>query len=70
MLWSWQWLDRTETQAVNVKVIIHKGEKTVVEPTGLYNLQALTLLSTSYQKPPFPVQSLPLQEIAEVSSFI
>lgn len=54
---------------MNLKVIIHKGEKTVVEPTGLHILQALTLFSTSYQKTPFPVQSLSLQEIAEGPSF-
>lgn len=54
MLWSWQWLDWTETQAVTLKLwIIQRGKKSG-GTNCLYIPQTLTSFSISYQKTALP----------------
>lgn len=65
MLWSWQWLDWAEKQAVNLKVIIHKGEKSPVKSTAFMFPRGSHPLSFLSEACPSQYKVYSLQEAAQ-----
>lgn len=67
MFWSWQCLPWTETQAMNLKVIIHKEGKSPVKPMA-FIFPRLSVPLASYQRPARPrSKSIPSRKLLQVS---